>query len=609
MAIIQNVPEFSHSRERRIELEEKPVIPGVSAKPEVTNEMVGALYDDIAKVIGKADKLLAEIDRISPKFIPVHKNALEVRLAIRSLWPGAQEDLLTYDQYTESLDAEYALYNFDPKKTIDLLTGDTFVDSRVMDQTMQESALRSIETYTMVGQFALLLLCNRMLQTFQAPNIQASVSAKMPPGTEAAATIAQVLIGIAAILAQTLITEQEITKALDQTFGEFVTASGLSSADIVASAKETQPDAFMRDYTLSRADEHRANVRDYARNHAANNVGYETWMIAEDAREIKEDLKASYREANNYGRALYTMGKDIYTITKCGLDRSNDRLNKIAAVLGHKYTRDMLCCFARFITTIPVDMLNPLRTGLALAAKGISVDLGASLNSLTSGLNAKLERMFLEPLLHMISTFFKEQKERVLAIMDPASYSSPEDFNTLLLCTPIDDMFTYVFSALDKLQSFIIKYIRRYWEFGQLKHKAGSYKVQILADSRRAAMLLKLVDAIMSSINAGNLCAQEDSRTPSPEDIDDIMRRTELDLPSTINIETGDDPYTTFTTDDIKDFTTAQGLPIIQEPTEDTDGAHSLQDCARARISDKNMAEFIARIQKLSEDLANATTE
>lgn len=607
---LDGAPQFDYFRERKIELEDKPVAPLKGNAPSVTSGMVTAMYDNMRKVVGKADRLLDELKRTAPLRIPVHDRADEVRLALRSLYPGQPEDFITYNQYLECLEAEDRFFNFDPTTMIDLMTGDSIVDSRILSQSMQEaySGKPMEELLLMGGHFAAMLLCNRMLQVFQAPNTQSAVAGKMPPGTETAATLMQVLIGLSAILLQTAISEKEAAKSLENTFGEFLTQTGMSADSIIAQAKETPPDSALQNYTLSRESEHRAAIKDYSNSYVMNNPGYDSWVATEDVRGIKSDLVTSIKEERNYASGVYNMGKEIYRVSVCGLDRSNDSINKIAAVLSHRYTRDMLCCFARFVTAIPTDVLKIWRAGLAMAARGISLDLNATVNNFTNSLNAKLERMFLEPVMHMLDNFFREMRTKALSMLDPNSHGDPEAFNNLLLCTPIDEMFTYILSAIEKLQAFVVKYIRRYWELGKIKHVKGSLKVQVLADNKKAAALLKILDAVIQSLDAANICAQEDSRTPSSEDMDEILRRTQLDLPSPINIDTGDDPYASFNLSDLEDFKSSQGLPILKAITGDT-AEHGLQDCARARISDKNMAEFIARASKVSEDMANANLE
>jgi len=609
---LQKVPDFDYYRERKIDLEDKSVVPGATKAPAVSKEMTAALYGNMGKVLSKVDRLLDEIKKNAPPRIPVHEQAVEVRLALRNLYPGQPADYITYLQYLDCIEYENKFYNFDPTKVIDLLTGDPSIDSRLLSQTMQESGtgMKPDEWMLLGGHFAFLMVLNRILQTFQAPNTQKAVAGKMPPGTETAATLVQVLIGLAAILLQTAITEKEAAKSLESTFGEFLSTVGTSADSIVESAKNQPPDTLMSNYSQSREGEYRANIKQYSDIYVINNPGYETWVASDDVHEIREDLRASVREEKNYATNLYNMGSEIYRVSLCGLDRSNDRINKIAAVLSHKYTKDMLCCFARFIVAIPTEWLKMLRVMLSMYAKGISLDLGAAYNAGIGAMNAKLERQFLEPVMHMIDNFFREQREKALSLLDPDSHSDPEAIRTLFLCTPIEEMFTYVLSALQKLQDFVVKYIRRYWELGQLKQVKGSLKIQILGDSKRAGLILKVLNALIMSLDAGNVCAQEDSRTPSQEDISDIINRTSLDLPSGVNIDTGDDPYADFSVNDIKDFTTLEGLPIIQPvASQEVVAAHGLQDCARARISDKNMAEFIKRASQVSEGLANANLE
>lgn len=601
---IEGVPEFSFRKERHIVPEEVNAEAKARAETEISTSMVETVFDQVDSLLGKADILDAEIARTANPFIPVHADADEVRLALRSLYPGLSEDRISLDQYLASLDFLGQQADIDPAKLGDMMTGHDIVDSRLLSREMTEavnSDMAPEELILIGGQFLVLAVCNRMLQTFQAPNTQQAVAAKTPPGTEAVSTLMQFIIGLAAILLQTAVNEREVKQVLSESFGDALDSMNTDVDAVVTEAKGQGSDGLMGLYGRSRTEEHQAAIRQYSTDYVAatDEPGYEPWVGAAEVRDIRADLIASRAEGESYlgtvgalGMAPYTMSSEIYKLMVCRNMGVNKRFDKLAAVLSSKYTQDLVCCFVRFFGSLPTEMLKPMRLMLKVAANGISLDLGAAMNSTADSLNAHLERKVLEPVMHAVDNFFRKSADDILKFLDPGQHQDPEAFETLLICTPIDEAFTYMLSAMGRIRSFIAAHIRRYWSRLELKATGCSVKLEVLADSKKARVLLRLLDTVIAALDKGSLCAQGDERTPSPEDVQGFIEQITKGLPPAIQIQTdGTDPYKTFSAEAIRGLKTAEGLDVLRPMTADDE--HGLRDCARARITDHVTAAFI----------------
>ena len=613
---LDGIPEFNYQRERKLNLPPTAGEPTVApVEPEVTAEMTQELFRQLEGVIGKNNTLLAEIKRTTPTRIPVHPSAATVRTALRILYPGQSEDFISFDQYLESLDFVDKETNIDPIRLNSAMTGDGPVDSRLVSEAVlsQGTELSTEELLVMSGQIALLSIANKMMQTWQSSNTQQAVAGKMPPATEVASTATQLAVGIATILAQGIINKEDARSALKASFKDSVSSANIDSA--VDDAAAQQPDPVMEGYLKTKNAENYEYIREYTQSHVTNtdDPGYEGWIAAEEAHTTRGNLQSSSNQADKYltsAGAPIAMVPEMYKLIACKTNSANSRTDKLAAILSSKYTKDLLCCFTRFVGAIPTDQLKLMEVVLKIAANGISLDLGAAAAAVYDRANSLLEQRVLEPILHTVNQFFSRAATKILALIDPSEYSDPSIVDTIFICTPIEELFKYVLSALEKLRVMIVKYIHKYWRRIQLKNKMGSIKIQILADSKRCKVLLKLLRTALQSIENGNMCAQGDQRTPSPEDISDVLDEVERELPPSIAVVTDGDPYTTFSSEEMNSLISAEGIKVLQPISEkrpDGTSAVGTEDCARAIINDKTLKEFLARSDQLSMDVNDAT--
>lgn len=605
VASLEGVPEFQFRKERHITPEETNAEARVREDAAISDEMVKEIFDQAQSLLDKASILDAEIERTANPFIPVHEDALEVKLALRSLYPGVQDSIITFQQFMASLEYLEKQAQLDPVKINELMTGNQIVDARILKHETTKAATDATpeELLVMGGQFLLLAVCNRMLQTFQAPNTQLAVVGKQPAGAELGPTLLQFMVGIAAVLLQTAINEKEVTQVLNESFGDAMSAMRTTPEAVIEEARNRDPDNIMLRYSQSRGEEHQAAIRQYSSDYVVNSTepGYEPWIAAEEVKDIKNDLQASANEVTNYGHTVadialapYTMSAEIYKLMLCRNMSSNARLDGIAAVLSSKYSADLVCCFVRFAGAIPVDTLKQMRLMLQIAANGISADLSGACNAATDRLNAYLERQLLEPIMHVVDNFFREASESLTNLFDPSQHADPEAFKSLLVCTPIDEALTYILSALRRLRDFLATQIRRYWSRLELKNVHSSVKIEVLADSKRAKVLLRLMDSVIEALDKGNLCAQEDERTPSPEDVREYVDRLVHGLPPAVQVEVdGANPYKTFSSIEMQELRSAEGMQILRPITKDDE--HGLRDCARARVTDRTTAAFAKR--------------
>lgn len=611
---LNDPPDFAYRRERKIDAAPKQPTPA-SAQPEsASKEESLKVFSDAAKLISKAERLLAAATQMAKQFIPVHEQALEVRQAIRSLYPGAQEDQITFQQFMDSLSYVENIGNVDPIILHDSMTGDPQVDSRIINQTVVRSTdgLSSRQLATMAGQFAVLMICSRMLQVFQGPNIQAATAGKAPFGTEVAPVLAQILMGILAILLQSAMTEEDVKSAMVEVYGDVIAGSGLSPDDLIARAKSQEPDPVLTNYNRTRRGEYYDSIRGYSYEYSTNHTheGYDSWVVASEARGIKSDLSATVKEAGMYVSGPYTLGREVYDVLTTKNVSLNSAMNALGAIISSRYTRDMICCLVRFIGALPTDLLKQIRLMLQLLVNGLSIDLGSVFSAATQSATAYLEQAVLEPMLHQVDAFFNNQKQTLSALINPSSYGNGSDtMETILLCTPIDEMFTYLLSGLEKIQQLVVKYIRKIWlrvHDREFRFKVGP---KIMADCKKIGFLLQIVDQVMASVESGNLCAREDERTPALEDSEEVTNTIFHNMPSPIVLDMAGDPYETFSSSDLATIKTSLGLDAIASRSSGDSDTAGVPDCVRARIGEESLAGVLERIKALDRDLADVDME
>jgi hypothetical protein len=194
--------------------------------------------------------------------------------------------------------------------------------------------------------------------------------------------------------------------------------------------------------------------------------------------------------------------------------------------------------------------------------------------------------------MHTIDQSWARMIREILDVVDVRKWSSWPEWNgdqarmyadLVAHCPLLDHTLEYSLYSLEFLKNKIKEMLRRAWRRAEVQAIRGNFTWRLMADSKSAKILLKLLDAAIQAIERGNLCAREGGRGPSAPELDDFVNRVASDLPGGVAVPTGGDPYTTFT---LTPFRSAHGLEVpisSTTPEERASGTKpfSVVDCMR----------------------------
>jgi hypothetical protein len=245
----------------------------------------------------------------------------------------------------------------------------------------------------------------------------------------------------------------------------------------------------------------------------------------------------------------------------------NDWTDKVAAVLQHRFTQKSICCMVAILGKYPTKHLELIKFGLGVSARGLSVDVRSTLNNMAQQLNSKMAEKIVTPMMHQVDQFIREWTGKSLEMVDPSNYADEDTADIILKCTPIEELFDLIIYAWARLGALLKQLIAKMWSKIKAKSLNCNLTIELMAESERAKRMLKIVEAALSAIEAGNLCAN-DQDPVTPGEMDNFLADFVGGFPPPVVIPRGDDPYTTFQP---VEFTTPNGLRIGGEtiPEED----------------------------------------
>jgi hypothetical protein len=585
----------------------------------VTDFMVEDLAKNFEGLLRKTDVLQEQIRKTAKESIPVRERAHEVRHALRTLYPDSPEDLIFLDQFIEAVEYEFKRNSMDSIQLMADLTGNLEVDSRIIDQAQWAAGdgIDAKDLAVIAGQYALCYVANKIMQPYQAPDVQKQTAVKLYPGSESGAMIAQVLIGLAALLLQVVENTEEVEGFIAETVKTLDEFNNLQVDQIMAQAKAQQRDPLIDKYNASQRPYNYDVIKRYVADFLNDTVdpGYEGWAGYNDLESKKNDSRAALRELKNYMesqgqegiQAGKRMARSLYKIAYCQALSTNEQLDMAAAILDSKYTADMICCLVMLLGAFPTEQLRLIRFVLATSASGISLDTGGAFHGLSGRTNQWLAEKIVEPVMHRVHRFWDEIKGEVLKIVDRDQYKDKELYDILMQCLPIDDLFELIINGLEALELALQQLIAKAWDRLQLKNVEGKYALRLLADSKRSKVLLSIVDKVLELIEQGNLCIREGGVTPSPDEIEDLVNKVSVGLPGPIELPMGGAPFETFNPEPFK---SALGrlVQVPSLPRQDEEGATTFRvpDCLRQQTNIKDALKTLGLGIQLDKDLSNA---
>jgi hypothetical protein len=239
-----------------------------------------------------------------------------------------------------------------------------------------------------------------------------------------------------------------------------------------------------------------------------------------------------------------------------------------------------------YFSAIPTAKLKLLRSIASIAANGMGIKAKANLSGLSSDTNQMIAERIVTPAMHAIDEVMDRHLAEFYELLDPTKLKeiSKDTMDIIMECTPLSALMEYGMTGLEELKKLLRKLIKKAWKRTQSKSVQGKYTVKLMADSKLAKVLLAYIDAAISAIDQGNLCAKKNHR-PSLDELEGLVNNMAADTPVTLNLPTGGDPFTTFNG---KPFETSRGIIFprhkIGKETQEPGSAFRIADCANSSV-------------------------
>jgi len=521
--------------------------PADSAPPEgiVTQQQVTDAFDALGYQINRATALIRSVEpRAKKLFIPVDRDATNVRQALRRRYEGSTGDQISFDMYKDMLDLRVKLARKMKFEIVGELTGDVLSDGVRIKRFMKTGGkgLSSWDEFLLgLEQFALWMLLNQLLGNFSSAEHQECTAAKEPPGTETGPIQMRQAIAIAAMMLILGLQEDHVMFAVQQP----ADALGVPPIDIINRARRlTKTDLHRELVDVIGASDPQAII-DYCDTYVANHpTGYEDWLAYRDLRIIRETSIITYYHAHQYSKEYSTLLDftsesqhttplpslgvsgilgvgpratvaqvnpaeiamsqnhfDAIVNQIAGIDRS---LSSIAGVLTSGFTLDVLCCIGRFLGKEDIARLRRLRSVLAVAQnlinKGVSLTLATPMNVLDIVVSALQQE-----LITFVERYFDKVGNDVIGWVGGTDSQTWDD---LFACPLIEDLLVNVVGAIGKLQDRLFHLVREFTGRAYDLHDGVYRRWGTMYDARRLQAIISILDRLISAIEA---CATDDA--------------------------------------------------------------------------------------------------
>ena len=521
---------------RELPLSQRPEATGPTGV--VTGAQVRDVFDALGYEINRATALINAVEpRAKKLFIPVDRDATNVRQAIRRRVPGSTGDQIPFALYKDMLDLKVKLARSMKFEIVGELTGDILSDGVKIKRFMKTGGkgLSSWEEFLLSReQFGLWMLLNQLLGNFSCVEHQEVCAAKNPPGTETGPVTMRHAIAIAAMMLILGLQEDHVMFAVQQP----ADALGVPPVDIINRARRLVQTDLHRELTETIGASDPQAIIDYCDNYIARNpIGYEDWFAYRDLRQIREYAVITYYHAHQYSKEYSTL-LDFTSVAKhttpspslgfsgllgvgpravvenvdpantialpqfhydamvnqvAGIDRS---LASIAGVLTSWYSLDALCCIGRFLGNEDVKRLKRLRSVLAIAQSVITNGLAANVNDPGTVMD-----MIISALEQELITFLERYFDKVATdVIDFMGETDSDTWNDLFNCPLIEDLLVYIVNAIQKFQEKLFSYVRNFANKTFGFHDRIYRRWGELYDARRLQTIISILDRLIAAI-------------------------------------------------------------------------------------------------------------
>lgn len=529
-----DIPTIQFSRDRKIDP------PIVSSPEKVDNtvlkiEELNSAINSLNKVKTKAGVLLKSIeDGYLNTSIPVHEDNTEVRASVQRLLGGTDGSSIPFRLWIMLINNEYTrAEKFKIEEIAPRLTGETVTDSKVFLDVQNESPL-----WPYLAQLSVIFIANQLLGSFSGFDQAEKDATKIPPGTEVGPLLIQLLTSYAAFEAvqgiENFLNAKDRSEALKSKFGSGIGKSLLQ--DLEKRLKTTASDIVEDLQNVGYYESDRQIVMDYTSNYISNTAdpSYEAWLRYPFIKNL-ENRSASGIEAMNLWtdprgiKELSTeVPADIVRGFVCENEAANQALDRAAAALRSRYTKEAVCCFFRILTKIGVKIgktdLSFIETIRRILRFYIMVNYAFGIRQiLQSSLkqwHGILKNVFDRNATIVIRRFLFHFIQPVL------DFLRRDEVDLLRFCTPFLEMTNIMLSASESLVDTARKLVLNFNADLQYNHDLTWELDMRLPLVQRARLLIRLLDALEDAIKSGLVCAPGNSGGGTdnfPEDMANII--------------------------------------------------------------------------------------
>lgn len=380
-------------RDRRLEQEPPPAVP--STKPVDTTPEIREIRDNYQKVAKKAQMIQQEAFKLAiVRNIPVPNTAPDVQVAVRRQDESSGGLFITFDLYRKSyeyLQRQSRVLNIGD---LDSLTGDFSTDSRLIQSRVRERVDNiTAETAQLLGDQILILFTLHMLMLGQNSSETAKQTApKLYPGSEQPAHNLQWALSLAALLAQTNITQEQAKQAIEELGGIPPTPDTAGANALLGKSR------LFQGALLQKRDADYRLIVNFAHSFLDKQLdpGWDGWQLAPELREIESLCEESADLLSRYDRPGSTTSNEapanpleqiaqmtglgdtpgtngaqarpeVVNLYGTGLEMLNKQVDQLGYLLGTDLSTDDLCCYLKWLTELGPEGAQAIKTGLSLA--------------------------------------------------------------------------------------------------------------------------------------------------------------------------------------------------------------------------------------------------
>lgn len=580
-------PKVEYEKQRVID-QETPSIKAISGEARPIQELKDAQVN-VTKVHDKAGVLAKAIELAYAKTsIPVEANNTDVIAAVQRFVAGSDGRSIPFSLWASlNRDAYTRAAKFPILEISSKLTGDTYTDAKLFIDTDKDSPY-----WPYLAQMSVILVANQLLGAYSGFDQAAKDSTKIPNGSELGPLLVQLAISFGAY--QAVMGLENFLNAKDgHTEFQTVLSSGASkyTADL---EKQIQEEAKKLNSSFSNSlgqiDADRRIVLDYASNYVATTThpGYEAWVRYPFILNLEQRANNGITSINTWldGRGVKEIATevpaDLLRGIVCENEAANEALDRAAMALNSQYTRDAICCFFKIMSELgekvgdkDLGFLKTFRKFLVFYVMFNAVfGLKQILSDMIKNWHGVLRQIFARDASIMIRKFVYHFAEPVLQFL------RREELDLLRFCTPLDEMTDIILESLEQSIKYLQDALLKFNAEMQTNHDMSWELDMRLPGVERARHLIRLIDALLSAVQAGLVCnSDQPSQNVTADSMDQLLTKTSSFNKLSLPTNTGD-PYIDF--NDVKWKTTSVEVPFangFEVTSEDGKKMRIIRDC------------------------------